>query len=84
MSFVFAVRPKKSLNRLISIVSKPIKIVVVVIVIVVVVFVQNIRSKRCLVPKNLGQKLFDKRKFLIQKIMDSKQFWVQIILSKKK
>ena len=41
MSFVFAVRPKKSLNRLISDVSKPIKIVVVVIVIVVVVFVQK-------------------------------------------
>ena len=39
MSFVFAVRPKKSLNRLISIVSKPIKVVVMGVVILVVVFV---------------------------------------------
>ena len=38
-------------TRIISIVSKPIKIVVVVIVIVVVVFVQKRRSKKCFFPK---------------------------------
>ena len=37
--------------------SKPIKIVFVVIVFVVVI----VRSKKCLVKKNLGQKMFDKK-----------------------
>ena len=42
-------------TRLISIVSKPIKIVFVVVVFVVI-FVKDISSKKCLVKKNLGQK----------------------------
>ena len=47
-------------TRLISIVSKPIKIVVVVVVFVVVIFVQKRLSKKCLVKKNPGQKILDK------------------------
>ena len=43
-----------SKTRLISIVSKPIKIVVVVVVFVVVIFVQKMVGQ-----KNLGQKIFD-------------------------
>ena len=55
-------KPKIEETRLISIVSKPIKIVVVAVVFVfVVLFVQNVSSKKCLVKKNLGQKMFDKK-----------------------
>ena len=45
-------------TRLISIVSKPIKVVVVVVVIVTVVFVQN----------NLGLKVLDRKKIWVKKV----------------
>ena len=54
-------------TRLISIVSKPIKIVVVVIVIVVVSLVQ----------KRKAQKRFVPRKFSNQNNFESKRIWAQ-------
>ena len=62
-------------TRLISIVSKPIKIVVVIVVIVFVNFVQN-----WLVQKNLGQKILDPKIFGTKTILGPKNFGHKIIL----
>ena len=49
---------KASKTRLISIVSKPIKVVVVDVVTVVLFVKKNVRSKTFLVKKKLGQKKY--------------------------
>ena len=62
-----------SKTRLISIVSNPIK-VVVVLVVIVVVFVQKVRSKTFFVKKNLGQDIFNPKKFRSKNILGPKNF----------
>ena len=78
-------RRKRIMTRLISIVSKPIKIVVVVVVFVVVLFFKKISSKKCLVQKNLGQKILDSNNIWTQYCMQyciqlQVQYWVQYLV----
>ena len=64
--------------------SKPISIAVVVVVIVVVVLFKKVRSKKCFVPKSLGQKIVDPKKIWNQNNLRSKQFWAQKNVAQKK
>ena len=55
-------------TRLISIVSKPIRVLVVVVVNVV----QNVLVRKNIESKNLGQHFFDPKQILVQKIFGKK------------
>ena len=76
---------KKGKTRLISIVSKPIKVMVVVaIVVLLVVFVwKKLGPKNCWSKKNLGPKKSRPQNFGNKKISDSNNFWYKKMWPKK-